>query len=115
MSKKRTRPLPDERYRIFEEGEIREALAWSAAGNVAIHLHQIVFPGSPRCFVSAVNRGEDIAHVFGIEEEELRTLAYQMGVRVIVIDRAGTPRQHVDMCAKPLKKLLALVREEEAQ
>lgn len=98
--------------KIFQRMQLHKAIEYAAGGGVAIHLHNIVFPKSPKCFRDAVARGESIAHVFGQDRQQLVSIAKRMGVRVIVVERQGTSRQHVDMCGKPLKKLLAEVGNE---
>ena len=97
---------PDDRMQVFQCEDIQAAYAHAAAGGIAVHLHSIVFPHSPQCFRQAVKRGEQIAHVFGQDAEELKLLAKKHGVRVLYIDKPGTPRQHIDMCGKPLQNLL---------
>lgn len=87
--------------------EIDEAKAHAAAGGQALHLHCVVFDDSPRCFRAAVERGEDIAHLFDQDLDRLRRTARRLGVRVIVVEHQGTPRQHVDLCGGPLRKALA--------
>ena len=94
--------------KIFECGEVKEAYAWAQAGGQALHLHQIVFPESPRCFRDAVGRGEDIAHLFDQDEARLRKTAKDLGVRVIYVHHRGTPRQHIDLCGKPLTMAKAI-------
>ncbi len=79
--------------------ELRAALAHAADGGQAVHLHTIIGDRSaaPRCFVQAVDRGE------------LRLVATvrRLGVRVVVVERGGTDRQHVDLCGAPLRKAIA--------
>lgn len=96
---------------IFREREVEEAVAHSAAGGQALHLHRIIVDRrrAPRCFVQAVDRGESIAHLFDLDTERLKATARRLGVRVIYIDRAGTPNQHVDLCGGPLRKAMAEV------
>jgi hypothetical protein len=92
--------------KIFRCHEITQAVEHARSGGIAVHLHWIVFPDSPRCFRRDVEQGLPIAHVFGTDAFRLRTLARRLGVRVVVIDREGTDRQHVDLCGTPLRKLL---------
>jgi len=99
----------DERFQVFETRDMDAAIAHAQAGGIAVHLHSIVFPHSPRCFRMAVQRGEQIAHVFGQNADELRELAKFIGINVIYIDKEGTPRMHLDCCAGPLRKLLAAI------
>lgn len=99
----------DERFQVFQTREQDEAIAHALAGGVAVHLHSIVFPNSPKCFREAVRRGEEIAHVFGQDADELKQVASAMGVKVLFIDKRGTRSQHIDLCGGPLKKLLAII------
>lgn len=99
----------DERYQVFQQREQRAAIEHALAGGIAVHLHCFVFPNSPNCFKAAVKRGEEIAHVFGQDAEELKQIAKAMGVKVLYIDKPGTPSQHTDFCGAPLKKLLAAI------
>ena len=92
--------------KIFQCGELREALTHAREGGQSLHLHRIVFPSSPRCFRLAVERGEDIAHLFDLDRERLVQTAKRLGVRWIVVEREGTDRQHVDLCAGPLRQAL---------
>jgi hypothetical protein len=100
----------EDRTQVFQALELREAVSHAQAGGIAVHLHKIVFPHSPKCFKDAVKRGEYIAHVFGLDKQELARLGRQMGVRVIYIDKEGTERQHIDMCGAPLRKLLESIK-----
>lgn len=93
----------------FASLEVEEAIAYAAAGGQALHLHRIIVDRTkaPRCFVQAVDRGEHIAHLFDLNTERLRATARRLGVRVVYIDREGTPRQHLDLCGGPLRKAIA--------
>lgn len=92
--------------KIFEQKAIREAQAHAIAGGQALHLHRMLTPTAPKCFVAAVNRGEDIAHLFDQNTERLQQTAKFLGVRVIFIDKPGTSGQHIDLCGGPLRKAL---------
>lgn len=96
--------------KVFQEREVAEALAHAAAGGQAIHLHRIIVDRrrAPRCFVQAVDRGEDIAHLFDRDEDRLVATVKRLGVRVVVVGRRGQPGQHVDLCGGPLRKALLL-------
>jgi hypothetical protein len=97
----------------FECLEIEEAVSHAADGGQALHLHRIIVDRrkAPRCFVAAVDRGENIAHLFDQDEARLRATAKRLGVRVLVVERAGTPEQHIDLCGAPLRRALALCEE----
>lgn len=93
--------------------QLAEAEAFAAGGGQALHLHNVIVDRSkaPSCFVRAVDRGEDIAHLFDQDHERLVATAKKLGVRVIQIEYMGQPRQHIDLCGGPLKKALALCEE----
>ena len=86
--------------------EVDEAVAYAAAGGQALHVHNIIVDKTlaPRCFVAAVERGEDITHLFDQDRARLERTVRHLGVRVVVVERAGTPDQHVDLCGVPLRK-----------
>jgi hypothetical protein len=95
--------------RVFRRNEILEAYAYAEAGGQALHLHRTIPDRgiAPRCFVAAVDRGRDIAHLFDRDRSRLVATARRLGVRVVCVDAGGTPRQHVDLCGSPLRKALA--------
>lgn len=97
----------------FETMELREAIAYAASGGQALHLHQIIMDKkkAPKCFVAAVNRGEDIAHLFDQDIARLTATARELGVRVIVVEREDTPSQHIDLCGKPLRLAKEMAKE----
>lgn len=96
--------------KMFRENQLSEAKAYAAAGEQALHLHRIIAnrAKAPRCFVTAVDRGEWIAHLFDADEARLIATARRLGVRIVVVERRGTPRQHIDLCGKPLGKAIAM-------
>ena len=78
--------------RRFLYREHREAIAFAVAGGQAVHLHQVI-PNrdrAPRCFVAAVDRGEDIAHLFDQDRDRLLATARALGVKVVKVDMAGS-------------------------
>lgn len=93
--------------RIFHQNRIREAVAYARGGGQALHLHRLLTPRAPACFVKAVERGETIAHLFDMDLERLKVTAHELGVKVIVVEHEGTIWQHVDLCGKPLEKAKA--------
>jgi hypothetical protein len=99
--------------KIFKAIEIDEALAHAAEGGQALHLHRIIVDrdAAPICFVRAVDRGEEIAHLFDLDEKRLKQTAHDLGVKVVLIDRRGTEAQHVDLCGRPLAKAKKAARE----
>jgi hypothetical protein len=99
--------------KVFQFREIEEAISHAAAGGQALHLHRIIVDRdkAPSCFVRAVDRGEDIAHLFDQDEQRLRDTVRLLGVSVVVVERRGTPNQHVDLCAGPLRKAIAIAEQ----
>jgi hypothetical protein len=95
----------------FTSRQVREAVLCAARGGQALHTHGIVFARSPKCFRDAVARGEPIAHLFDQDLARLVQTAKALGVHVIVVERPGTDRQHVDLCGQPLRKALARCQE----
>lgn len=89
--------------------ELREAEAFALAGGQALHLHRVIVnrARAPRCFVRAVDRGEDIAHLFDQDAVRLVRTAHALGVRVINVERRGGPGQHIDLCGLPLRRALS--------
>jgi hypothetical protein len=102
--------------KVFTCLEIDEALAHAAGGGQALHLHRIIpdRKAASRCFVAAVDRGEDIAHLFDLDRGRLVATAKRLGVKVVYVDRDGTDRQHIDLCGGPLRKAKALATSEAA-
>lgn len=92
----------------FEERELHEARAHAMAGGQALHMmsgrYAYLRPDTPNCFKG---RGQ-IAHLFDQSIPRLAATAKKLGVRVIKIERASTPSQHIDLCGKPLARALAL-------
>ena len=95
--------------RVFQQSEIHDARAFAAQSddNVAVHLHRMLIPTAPACFVRDIRAGKPIAHVFCRNVTLLQQLARRLGVRIVKIDRPATASQHVDLCGRPLEKLLA--------
>jgi hypothetical protein len=100
--------------KIFLEREIREAYlhVQESELNSALHLHFFVTAKAPRCFRRDVELGYPIAHLLSMDEEFLREVAIRAGVKVALIQHKGTFRQHVDLCGKPLRNVLAEMGED---
>lgn len=92
--------------------QVDEAVEHAKGGGQSLHLHRVIVDRqkAPRCFVAAVDCGEDIAHLFDLDELRLVATARRLGVKVIVIDRRGTDRQHIDLCGAPLRRAVALAQ-----
>ena len=93
--------------RTFEARQVAEAVAHAAGGGQAVHLHRVCGPGAPACFRRDVAAGKDIAHLFDQDAARLVATVKRLGVRVVVVERRGTDRQHVDLCGRPLERLIA--------
>jgi hypothetical protein len=95
--------------KAFLSHELAAAIAHAEAGGQALHLHRFLGcrARAPACFVRAVDRGEDIAHLFDRDEARLVRTAKALGVRVVAVERPGSSRQHVDLCGAPLRKAKA--------
>lgn len=86
---------------------VEHAVRYARDGGQALHLHRFIMsPSAPRCFVQAVDRGEPIAHLFDLDTGRLVSTARQLGVKVIFIDKDETPRQHIDLCGRPLLRAI---------
>lgn len=100
--------------KIFLEREIRAAYAHAAAGGQAIHVcetRRYVASSAPACF----RRSAQFAHFFDQNHERLLETVRRLGVRVVVVEHAGTPRQHVDLCGRPLARAIEEAHRLEAQ
>lgn len=100
--------------KVFQEREVKEAIAHSVAGGQALHLmsgsYAYLRPDTPSCFKGR----EIIAHLFDRDVKRLVATVRKLGVRSVLVERTGTDRQHVDLCGKPLDRALALARPAEA-
>lgn len=93
--------------KVFDELEIHEATRHAMNGRVALHLHNICFEQSPRCFRDACwKRYECIGHLLDQNKDRLVERAKSLGVNVIFIDKQDTAFQHIDLCGAPLRKLI---------
>lgn len=90
----------------FTKRELREALAYAAAGGQALHLHNVIsnWSRAPRCFRDAIRRKELIAHLFDQDTKRLVAMAYEFGIMRIYVHRRGQPGQHIDLCGVNLIK-----------
>lgn len=94
--------------KLFRFREVNEAETHARQGKQALHLHDIVFDKSPRCFRDAVRvREEPIAHLFDLNISRLKQTGRRLGVKVIYIDHEGLPSQHLDLCGRPLVQCIS--------
>lgn len=99
--------------KVFQMREIREAQDYAAQGGQAIHLHAFITDKAPDVFKKAVAGGNQIAHLFDRDTKRLASTALSLGIRRVVIEHQGTPRQHVDLCGGPLEKAVRMAQEPE--
>jgi hypothetical protein len=100
--------------KYFGHHEIREARDYAIEGGQALHVWDPgeageTWPGAPAVF----RRSRPWAHLFDQNAQRLRDTAKKLGVRVVVISDFGTPDQHTDLCAGPLKKAIKLTKQGE--
>lgn len=88
--------------KLFQEKQLYEAYEFAAAGGQALHFFSDpgTYLGAPGVFKAS----RVAAHLFDRDTERLITTARKLGVRVIKIGRKGTPKQHVDLCGRPLQR-----------
>jgi hypothetical protein len=91
--------------RLFEEREIREAVAYAADGGQALHLFggAGAYPNAPAPF----KKHKDAAHLFDQDKARLILTSKRLGVNVIRVSREGEAYQHVDLCGRPLDRAKA--------
>ncbi len=93
---------------MFTDFEIDEAIAHAAEGGQGLHVWHGAGEwaravGGPACFM----RNDLAAHLFDRDANRLQETARRLGVRRIFIDKAGTDRQHIDLCGRPLARAIA--------
>lgn len=97
----------------FEERQIKEAIGHAKAGGQALHIiggrFAYLRKDTPTCFKGR----QKIAHLFDQDRSRLQKTARRFGVRVVKVERAGTAKQHVDLCGKPLERAEDLARQVE--
>lgn len=93
----------------FSFRDIEAAVSHAADGHQALHLHGVIvdWESAPECFRVAVSNNNVIGHLFDQDAARLISTAKRLGVRVVYVDSAGTPFQHIDLCRKPLERAVA--------
>lgn len=93
--------------KLFQLRELQAARDFAAAGGQALHLMPADFVAgvasarkSPSCF----RGGREAAHLFDQDEVRLRATARRLGVKVLQVEKAGTPSQHIDLVGGPLNR-----------
>lgn len=96
--------------RQYQMMELREAIDYAMQGGQSLHLHNIIGDRkrAPKCFVRAVDKGENIAHLFDQDKNRLISTARKLGVSVILVERENTSNQHIDLCGIPLKNAIKM-------
>ena len=84
---------------VFAMREIQAAIEHSAQGGQSLHVHPFT-QGGHKLF----KRYTEAAHLFDQDVERLKKTARKLGVRVIKVEKEGTPSQHIDLCGKPLER-----------
>lgn len=85
--------------KLFQWREQDAAIAFAREGGQALHVHRFTMNGH-KLFA----RYWEAGHLFDRNAIRLAATARALGVRVIRIEELGTDRQHVDLCARPLKR-----------
>lgn len=90
------------KWKYFTFMQIREALAWAAQGNVAVHATGVPF-----------RQHEYTAHLFAKDEANLRAAAARVGVRHKLQKRKSKLgyTDHFDLYGKTLIRALELCEE----
>jgi hypothetical protein len=93
--------------RQFAALKVREAMAYALEGGQALHVWDpgpggAHWKGAPRVF----RQNRPWAHLFDQDKERLVATVKDLGVRKVLVESEGTSRQHVDLCAGPLRKAL---------
>lgn len=99
--------------RVFQMRELHEAIVHAEAGGQSIHLHNVIVneKKAPLCFRQAVQRGENIAHLFDMDHDRLVETARDLGINVVLVERKGTSSQHIDLCGRPLRLAMEMAEE----
>ncbi len=85
--------------KLFTMLKMDEAVAFAKSGGQALHVHTFTTGGHP--FFA---RYAEAGHLFDQDLERLAATARMLGVRVVKIERRRTLSQHVDLCARPLRR-----------
>ncbi len=94
--------------KLFEQRELHQALEHVRQGGQSLHRHRMLSANAPACFVRDVRAGKAIGHLFDQDIDRLYRTVRDLGVRQVLIEHPGEPRQHVDLCGLPMKKAVAM-------
>ena len=98
--------------KLFLFKDILTAFEYVAQGGQALHVWnpprvngRSVYPEPkvPECFAQAATWG----HLIDDDADRLIRTARRLGVRRIVVSRAGKRGQHIDLCRAPLRRAIA--------
>lgn len=94
--------MSDKFIKKFDMRQLKEAISYAADGGQALHVHTL----NSGHFL--FRRYPVIGHLFDQDRERLVYLAGRLGVRVIKVERGGTPKQHIDLCGKTFERAVEL-------
>ena len=99
--------------RLFTERQIYDAYALASGGGQALHLFSDpgVYAGAPECF----SREPRAGHLFDHDRPRLIATARRLGVRRTKVHHPGSPRQHIDLCGRPLDRAIAACEPEQTE
>ncbi len=91
---------------IFAQRELHAAYDYAQQGGQALHLMDGRFAylrsDTPSCFKGRAR----IAHLFDQDKARLIATVQRLGVRVIRVEHENSPKQHIDLCGRPLEQAL---------
>lgn len=93
----------------FNHHEVEAAMDHAEDGGQALHVWDPsvgAVGDMPRCFARAMQAGKPFGHLLDCDHDRLRATAFGLGVRRVVVRRAGRRGQHVDLCGRPLEKAI---------
>ena len=93
---------------VFQQRRLHEAFAFAAAGGQALHLIDGRFAYLRRDTPQVFKNRAQLAHLFDQNKERLVATAKKLGVQVIRVEYPDHLRQHIDLCAGPLRRALQL-------
>lgn len=93
--------------RLFQKREVGEAREYAAEGGQALH-------DSGLWVVPTFGREVACAHLFDQNHDRLVSTALMLGINRVVVQRAATSRQHIDLWGAPLRAALRLAGDGES-
>jgi hypothetical protein len=93
--------------KLFNYRDRQGYVAYAASGGQSLSLWPgsiaDAIPTAPKCFKGL----EEFGKIHDQDAARLTATAKRLGIRVVYIDRRGTPEQHIDLCRGPLEKAKA--------